>query len=127
MTRGGRRDGTRAQCAAVARPAGFGSDWWSYAILTFLCMALYLPGISTIPPIDRDEARFAQATKQMVETGDLIRPHFQVTDRFKKPVGIYWLQAASVAALSDAESAAIWPRMQVRKLLVSSQATSARS
>ncbi len=36
-----------------------------YALLVGLCLLLYLPGISTIPPLDRDEARFAQATRQM--------------------------------------------------------------
>ena len=51
---------------------------------------------STIPPIDRDEARFAQATKQMVETGDYIDIRFQDDVRYNKPVGIYWMQAAVV-------------------------------
>ena len=44
-----------------------------YALLIGLCLFLYLPGISAIPPLDRDEARFAQATRQMLETGDLLR------------------------------------------------------
>src|SRR6185312_12445454 len=44
----------------------------------------------------RDEARFAQATKQMLETGEYIDIHFQDEVRYKKPVGIYWLQAAAV-------------------------------
>src|SRR5713101_6267866 len=80
-----------------------------YALLVGLCLCLYLPGIAAIPPLDRDEARFAQATRQMLETGDFLRIRFQEEARNKKPVGIYWLQAASVAVLSDAESAAIWP------------------
>ena len=44
--------------------------------------------------IDRDEARFAQATRQMLETGDFLRIRFQDEARNKKPAGIYWLQAA---------------------------------
>src|SRR6202008_1602769 len=39
---------------------------------------------------------FAQATKQMVETGDYVDIRFQNEVRYKKPVGIYWLQAAAV-------------------------------
>jgi 4-amino-4-deoxy-L-arabinose transferase-like glycosyltransferase len=68
------------------------------AIAALLVVALlaFLPGFFTIPPIDRDEARFAQATKQMVETGDYIDIRFQSEVRYKKPVGIYWLQAAVV-------------------------------
>ena len=41
------------------------------ALLTLLCAALYLSGISSIPPTDRDEARFMQASKQMIESGEL--------------------------------------------------------
>ncbi len=54
------------------------------------------PGIAAMPPLDRDEARFMQATRQMLETGDFIRIRFQDEARNKKPAGIYWLQAASV-------------------------------
>ena len=71
-----------------------------HAIGTLLVVALlsFLPGFFAIPPIDRDEARFAQATKQMVEAGDYIDIRFQDEVRYKKPVGIYWLQAAVVRA-----------------------------
>src|SRR5215472_17876203 len=64
--------------------------------LLVCCALLLLPGFFTIPPIDRDEARFAQATKQMVETGDFVDIRFQDDVRYKKPVGIYWMQAAVV-------------------------------
>ncbi len=80
-----------------------------YIILVLLCLFLYVPGISTIPPIDRDEARFAQATTQMLENGDYVRISFQDEPRNKKPIGIYWLQAASVAIAGTLESRLIWP------------------
>src|SRR4051812_1626267 len=67
--------------------------------VTFLLVCgllFFLPGFFNIPPIDRDETRFAQATKQMVETGDFVDIRFQDDVRYKKPVGIYWLQAAVV-------------------------------
>jgi 4-amino-4-deoxy-L-arabinose transferase-like glycosyltransferase len=66
-----------------------------------LCgLLLFLPGFFNIPPIDRDEARFAQATKQMVETGDFVDLRFQDEVRYKKPAGVYWLQAAAVETAS---------------------------
>src|SRR5215475_10706146 len=68
--------------------------------LLVCCALLLLPGFFTIPPIDRDEARFAQATKQMVETGDFVDIRFQDDVRYKKPVGIYWMQAAAVETAS---------------------------
>jgi 4-amino-4-deoxy-L-arabinose transferase-like glycosyltransferase len=81
----------------------------AYALLALLCLALYLPGIVSFPPFDRDEARFAQATRQMLETGDFVRIRFQDEARNNKPVGIYWLQAAAVAAFSRPGSRAMWP------------------
>jgi 4-amino-4-deoxy-L-arabinose transferase-like glycosyltransferase len=78
-------------------------------LLCLICLILYAPGLSAIPPLDRDEARFAQATRQMLETGDFIRIRFQDEARNKKPAGIYWLQAAAVATFSSPERADIWP------------------
>src|ERR1700754_1924591 len=70
------------------------------AFLLVCAALLFLPGFFTIPPIDRDEARFAQATKQMVESGDFVDIRFQDDVRYKKPVGIYWMQAAAVETAS---------------------------
>jgi len=80
------------------------------AFLLFCAMLLFLPGFFGIPPIDRDEARFAQATKQMVESGDFVDIRFQDDVRYKKPVGVYWLQAAAV----ETASALGLPRPQAR-------------
>jgi 4-amino-4-deoxy-L-arabinose transferase-like glycosyltransferase len=73
--------------------------------LTLLCCALYLPSIATLPVTDRDEALFAQASKQMLETGQFIDIRFKERPRYKKPIGTYWLQAASAAAATRAGAA----------------------
>src|SRR5690242_10329694 len=79
-------------------------DWATASHLRALALLLgvaflaFLPGFFQIPPVDRDEARFAQATKQMLETGEYVDIRFQDEVRYKKPVGIYWLQAAAVKA-----------------------------
>ena len=65
---------------------------------SLLSLACFLPGFVSLQPMDRDEPRFAQASKQMLETGDFVDIRFQDEARHKKPVGIYWLQAAAVAA-----------------------------
>src|SRR6202142_4396122 len=80
------------------------------ALLMLCGFLLFLPGFFSIPPIDRDEPRFAQATKQMVESGDFVDIRFQDEVRYKKPVGIYWLQATAV----ETASALGLPRAQVR-------------
>ena len=66
--------------------------------LIVFALIAFLPGFFQIPPVDRDEARFAQATKQMLESGQYIDIRFQDEVRYKKPVGIYWLQALAVKA-----------------------------
>jgi 4-amino-4-deoxy-L-arabinose transferase-like glycosyltransferase len=66
------------------------------AFLVVMSLLSYLPGFFQIPPVDRDEAYFAQATKQMIETGDYIDIRYQDDVRYRKPIGIYWLQAAVV-------------------------------
>ena len=74
----------------------------SALLLVLACLAAaVLIGHQTVPPMDRDESRFAQASRQMVQTGDLVTPRFQDDIRAKKPVGIYWLQAASASLLGD--------------------------
>lgn len=82
--------------------------WRAWAALAFLAIAAALPGFFSIPPLDRDESRFAQATAQMLETGDFAHIRLQDEPRNKKPIGIYWLQAASVVAFSDVEKREIW-------------------
>jgi 4-amino-4-deoxy-L-arabinose transferase-like glycosyltransferase len=73
-----------------------GSHPRAVAFLILCGLLLFLPGFFNIPPVDRDEARFAQATKQMVESRDFVDIRFQDDVRYKKPVGIYWLQSAAV-------------------------------
>jgi 4-amino-4-deoxy-L-arabinose transferase-like glycosyltransferase len=68
------------------------------AALVALSLVLFTPGLFSLQPMDRDEPRFAQATKQMLETRDFVDIRFQDEARHKKPVGIYWLQAAAVSA-----------------------------
>lgn len=81
-----------------------------YALLLALCALLYLPGLAALPVTDRDEARFAQATRQMIESDDYITIRFQDEPRHKKPVGIHWAQAACARlAAPFAGEDSIWP------------------
>jgi 4-amino-4-deoxy-L-arabinose transferase and related glycosyltransferases of PMT family len=88
--------------------------WFGWAarrprlILTLFCLILWAPGVFSLPPLDRDESRFAQASKQMLETGDLIDIRFGHVPRYKKPVGIYWMQSAATAVAGFGERAQIW-------------------
>src|SRR5919206_1798877 len=93
--RPGMRDfGARILAAATASHARVA------AFLVAMSLIFFLPGFFNIAPIDRDESRFAQATKQMIESGDYVDIRFQDEVRYKKPVGIYWLQAVFVNTAS---------------------------
>src|ERR1700685_2315315 len=85
-----------------------GRGWRGPLLAAIVALFAALPGALALPPLDRDEARFAQASAQMLESGDFVSIHFQDAPRFKKPVGIYWLQAAAVQALSHVEDRQIW-------------------
>jgi 4-amino-4-deoxy-L-arabinose transferase-like glycosyltransferase len=78
------------------------------ATLFLLCLIAWVPGFFTLPPLDRDESRFAQASKQMIETGNYVDIRYSVGPRYKKPVGIYWMQAASTLTLSKPPYNEIW-------------------
>ena len=83
-----------------------------YALLALLGLLLWLPGILSLPPLDRDESRFAQASRQMVESGDPVDIRFGHVPRYKKPAGIYWLQSASTiitgGVLHQGDTHRIW-------------------
>lgn len=78
-------------------------------LLIFLFgIAVLLPGVAQLPPIDRDESRYIQATKQMVDSGDFVDIRFQEQARYKKPIGIYWLQSASVMLSGGDAATSVW-------------------
>ncbi len=84
--------------------------------LLTICLAVYLPGLLSIPAVDRDEARFAQASRQMFESAvagewrGLVVPRVQERERLNKPPLIYWLQAGSAAVFTGGrpERDSIW-------------------
>ena len=85
-------------------------------ILLAFALIAFLPGYSKVPPIDRDEARFAQATKQMVASGEYVDIRFQNDVRYQKPVGIYWLQAAALQIASAVSTRDMQTRIYVYRV-----------
>ncbi|HBS29522.1 MAG TPA: hypothetical protein DEB06_08760 [Phycisphaerales bacterium] len=74
------------------------------ATLVLLCLLAHWPGVFSIPPVDRDESRFAQASRQMLESGTLrgwVVPMVGDRPRLNKPPLIYWLQASAAALFGD--------------------------
>lgn len=87
---------------------------WSMAlsrvILLFLAVALlHSLGNWSLPLIDRDEPRFAEASREMLERGDYVVPYANGKERFDKPPLIYWMQTSAYRVLGINEFAARLP------------------
>ena len=87
----------------------FIAGWRGPLLAALVALLAGLPALMLLPPLDRDESRYAQATSQMLETGDFVDIRFQDDPRWKKPVGIYWMQAVAVAVTSSVENRDIAP------------------
>ncbi len=66
--------------------------------LFFSVLILESLGNNALPLIDRDEPRFAEASREMRQSGDFIIPRVNGAYRFDKPPLIYWCQVASLPA-----------------------------
>src|SRR5262245_41400712 len=78
------------------------------AILALLTAA-YLVGNNKTSLWDRDEPRYAQASRQMLDSGDWVVPKLLDDLRLKKPPMIYWLQATAMKHLGVSGGAARLP------------------
>jgi 4-amino-4-deoxy-L-arabinose transferase-like glycosyltransferase len=77
--------------------------------ILFLGVLLLFAGNAILPLTDRDEARFSEASREMIQRGDYIVPWFNGAWRFDKPVLIYWCQIASYKLFGVNEFAARFP------------------
>ena len=80
-----------------------------YAILFFSCVLFHILGTWTLPLIDRDEPRFAEASREMIERGNYIVPYFNNQLRLDKPPLTYWAQVASYHIFGENDFAARFP------------------
>ena len=85
------------------------SPLWHRLILLAGCVVLYLVWLMWMPLTEIDEARYAEATRYMVATGNYIIPHFNGHQRYQKPILYYWVQAPAVKLLGLTETAARFP------------------
>jgi hypothetical protein len=73
---------------------------------------MFFHQLKAVPLFDVDEAVFAEATREMVETGDLITPAYNYAPRYDKPILFYWLMAAAFSVFGTNEFAArFWPAL----------------
>jgi 4-amino-4-deoxy-L-arabinose transferase-like glycosyltransferase len=71
-----------------------------------LALVTFFTGLGRGAITDSDEAFYAEAAREMVETGDWLTPTFNYQPRFQKPVLYYWFTAATYVVAGSTEAAA---------------------
>ncbi|MEM6837823.1 MAG: glycosyltransferase family 39 protein [Cyanobacteria bacterium P01_C01_bin.120] len=82
---------------------------WSIAWLSLICGVAFFWGLASIGLVDETEPLFAEAARQMVETGNWITPYFNEVTRFDKPPLVYWLMAIGMQIWGTGEWAVRLP------------------
>lgn len=80
-----------------------------YAILFSGCVLFHILGTWSLPLIDRDEPRFAEASREMIERSNYVVPYFNNQLRLDKPPLTYWAQVASYHMFGENDFAARFP------------------
>jgi 4-amino-4-deoxy-L-arabinose transferase-like glycosyltransferase len=88
-----------------------------YAILFLGCVIFHILGTWMLPLIDRDEPRFAEASREMIQRGDYVVPYFNNQLRLDKPPLTYWAQVASYHVFGENDFAARFPSAIAAALL----------
>lgn len=92
-----------AWATAPAKP------WRMPAVVFMLLLLTGFLGAAQTGLFDRDEPRYAQATREMLNSGNWVVPTFNGEARLHKPILIYWLMSASFAVFGDSAIAARFP------------------
>src|SRR6201997_2833255 len=80
-----------------------------HALLFTGCLLFHILGTWSLPLIDRDEPRFAEASREMTERGNYIVPYFNNQLRLDKPPLTYWAQVVSYHIFAENDFAARFP------------------
>jgi 4-amino-4-deoxy-L-arabinose transferase-like glycosyltransferase len=70
---------------------------------------LFIPGLGAVHLFDWDEINFAEIAREMLVTGDWLRPRIGLVPFHEKPPLFMWLQALSMKAFGVGEFAARFP------------------
>jgi 4-amino-4-deoxy-L-arabinose transferase-like glycosyltransferase len=85
--------------------------WRPALLLVALVILAAVPQAALLPLLDRDEPRFAEASREMLESRNFVVPTFNYAPRYAKPPLIYWAQAASFLVLGENAFAARLPSL----------------
>ncbi len=77
--------------------------------LVVLCGFLFFYRLGSPPLLDPDEPRYAETAREMLESGNLMIPHFNYEPRLNKPPLKYWLSLLSYLIFGVNEFSARFP------------------
>jgi len=75
-------------------------------LLVLISAATFALGLDRPAITESDEAYYAEASREMLESGDWLTPRFNYTERFQKPVLYYWVTASVYRAAGVGEAQA---------------------
>lgn len=78
-------------------------EHWPVIFIVFLALFFFFHKLGKVSLFDVDEAVFAEATREMMETGDWLTPQYNYTNRYDKPILFYWLMAIAYKAFGVGE------------------------
>ena len=81
----------------------------AWVVLALALAAIFFWPLGASPLFDVDEGAFAEATREMIASGDWLSTTLNGVDRFDKPILVYWLQAASILVLGKSDAAVRLP------------------
>jgi 4-amino-4-deoxy-L-arabinose transferase-like glycosyltransferase len=80
----------------------------SLAAILIVAFVAFLPGFSSIAPLDRAEPTYAIQTRSLLKAADTSVGPQPNSVRFLQPAGMNWLQLASVSLFGDGAESKIW-------------------
>jgi 4-amino-4-deoxy-L-arabinose transferase-like glycosyltransferase len=93
-------------CVGAVGRRGHAREAVTAVLLTLFALLLYFHHLGSLSLFDADEPAFAQATREMLISGDWITPRFNGEPRFDKPILFYWMMAVAYRWFGATEFAA---------------------
>lgn len=80
--------------------------WFHYGLLVVLGALFFFPALGNVHLFDWDEINFAEASREMIETGNYMRVTINYEPFWEKPPLFFWLQILSMKAFGVSEFSA---------------------
>ncbi|WP_287127844.1 glycosyltransferase family 39 protein, partial [Candidatus Cyanaurora vandensis] len=87
------------------------ADFLTALALSLVAVLAYLPFLGSVPLLDWDELIYAEAAREMVESGNFLQVYVNYQPFWEKPPLYFWLQSVSFRWFGVSEGAARLPNV----------------